>query len=59
MNTYQKLLRLAGLAIAFLFPHISLYHVALFAPTVCFGLGLGVMCFFLYRAFGLLFASEV
>lgn len=59
MNTYQKLLRLAELAIAFLFPHISLYHVALFAPTVCFGLGLGVMCFFPYRAFGLLFASEV
>ena len=46
-------------AITVLFPNVSLYQVSLFSPAVCFVLGLGVLCFFLYRTFGLLFSSVV
>ena len=46
-------------AITVLFPNVSLYQVSLFSPAVCFVLGLGVLCFFLYRIFGLLFSSVV
>ena len=46
-------------AITVLFRNVSLYQVSLFSPAVCFVLGLGVFCFFLYRTFGLLFSSVV
>ncbi|MCY3550780.1 MAG: hypothetical protein OXH39_10020 [Candidatus Poribacteria bacterium] len=46
-------------AITVLFPNVSLYQVSLFSPAVCFVFGLGVLCFFLYRTFGLLFSSVV
>ena len=46
-------------AITVLFRNVSLYQVSLFSPAVCFVLGLGVLCFFLYRTFGLLFSSVV
>lgn len=57
LNAYPYAIAYTYKAIAILFPRVSLYHVALFAPTVCFVLGLGVLCLFLYRAFGGLFAS--
>ncbi len=46
-------------AITILFPNVSLYQVSLFSPAVCFVLGLGVLCLFLHRTFGLLFSSVV
>ena len=46
-------------AITVLFRNVSLYQVSLFSPAVCFVLGLAVLCFFLYRTFGLLFSSVV
>ena len=57
LNAYPYAIAYTYKAIAILFPRVSLYHVALFAPTVCFVLGVGVLCLFLYRAFGGLFAS--
>ncbi|MCY3742621.1 MAG: hypothetical protein OXH00_16520 [Candidatus Poribacteria bacterium] len=46
-------------AITVLFPNVSLYQVSLFSPAVCFVLGLGVLCLFLHRTFGLLFSCVV
>lgn len=40
-------------------PSLSLYRWTLYAPTVCFCIGLAALCFFLYRTFGLLFTSLV
>ena len=59
LNAYSYAIAYAHKAITVLFPKVSLYHLALFAPTVCFVLGLGVLCLFLSRAFGWLFASIV
>ena len=42
-----------------LLPNLSLYHWTLYAPTICFCIGLAVLCLCLYRTFGLLFASLV
>ena len=38
--------------ITLFFPNITLYQVHLFAPVVCFVIGMGVLCLFLYRVFG-------
>ena len=43
--------------IAWIFPNISLYQITLYAPTVCFIVGLGVLLIFLLRTFGLLFTT--
>ena len=59
LNAYSYAIAYTHKAIALIFRNVSLYQVALFAPVVCFLLGLGVLCFFLYRNFGLLFASIV
>ena len=45
--------------IRLLFPNVLLYHVMLFAPVVCFVIGLGVLCLYLYRVFGILFSGTV
>ena len=42
-----------------LFPNLTLYHIQLYAPVVCFTLGLGILFLFLSRIYGLLFASIV
>ena len=46
LNAYSYALAYAHRAIVLLFPDVSLYHTALFAPVVCFVIGLGVLCFF-------------
>ena len=43
--------------VAWIFPNISLYQITLYAPTICFVVGLGVLFIFLWRAFGILFAA--
>ncbi|MXV73460.1 hypothetical protein F4Z99_04175 [Candidatus Poribacteria bacterium] len=43
--------------VAWIFPNISLYQVTLYAPTLCFIVGLGVLLIFLLRPFGLLFTT--
>lgn len=59
LNAYAYALAYTHKAITLIFRGVSLYQVALFSPAVCFMLGLGVLCFFLYRHFGLLFSSIV
>lgn len=59
LNAYSYAIAYTHKAITHLFRNVSLYQAALFAPVVCFVLGLGVICFFLYRNFGLLFSSLV
>ena len=46
-------------AIALVFPNVSLYQVTLYTSVVCFAIGFSVICFFLYRAFGMLFSGTV
>ncbi len=37
-------------------PKLTLYHIQVYASAICFTLGLGVLCFFLARAYGVVFA---
>ena len=37
-------------------PKLTLYHIQVYASAICFTLGLGVVCFFLARAYGVVFA---
>ena len=59
LNAYSYAIAYTHKVITLTFRNISLYQVALFTPVVCFLLGLGVLCFFLYRTFGMLFSSVV
>lgn len=59
LNLYSYALAYTYKALSFLFPSLSLYQVTLYAPTVCFILGLAALCVFLDRTHGLLFASIV
>jgi len=46
-------------AINWVFPKLTLYHIQVYAPAICFTLGLGVLCFFLARVYGVVFAAIV
>ena len=59
LNAYSYAIAYTHKVITLIFRDVSLYQVALFAPVVCFLLGLGVLCSFLYRNFGLLFSSII
>ncbi|MYA99170.1 hypothetical protein F4X90_05730 [Candidatus Poribacteria bacterium] len=59
LNLYSYILAYTHKAIAWVFPNISLYHVSFYMPVICFCMGLGVICFFLYRTFGFFFSSFV
>ena len=53
LNLYGYALAYAHKAIASLFPDVTLYHVSLYAPPICFCIGLGVLCLFLSHTHGL------
>ena len=59
LNFYSYTLAYAHKAVAFLLPKVTLYQVVLYAPAVCFCIGLGILYLFLTRAFGLLVSSIV
>ena len=59
LNFYSYTLAYAHKLLSPLFPNLSLYQVTLYAPAVCFCIGLAALCFFLYHTSGLLFASTV
>ena len=46
-------------AIGWAFPKLTLYHIQVYATAICFTLGLGVLCFFLARVYGITFAAIV
>ena len=59
LNLYGYILAYAHKAVAWIFPHITLYHVTIYMPVVCFCIGLGALCLFFYRTFGILFSSTI
>ena len=59
LNLYGYVLAYAHIGIARIFPDITLYHVIIYTPVVCFCIGLGALCLFFYRTFGILFSSIV
>ena len=59
LNLYGYVLAYTNKAIAWVFPNITLYHVTLYMPIVCFCIGLGALCLYLYQTYGLLFSSIV
>ena len=59
LNLYGYVLAYAHKIVAVVFPYVTLYHVCLYMPVVCFCIGLGALCLFLYHTYGLLFSSIV
>ena len=59
LNLYSYVLAYTYKAVASVFPNVTLYHVTVYMPIVCFCIGLGMLCLFFYRTFGLLFSSIV
>lgn len=59
LNLYGYVLAYTHKAVESLFPKVSLYQVALYTPSVCFCIGLGILCLFLWRAFGTTFSCIV
>ena len=46
-------------AVGWLFPDLTLYDIQLYAPPVCFTLGLGVLLLYLTHAYSIFFAASV
>ena len=59
LNLYSYALAYTHKSVALVFPSVTLYHVSLYMPPICFCIGLGALCLFLAHAFGLLSASIV
>ena len=59
LNLYGYILAYAHKGIAWVFPKVTLYHVTIYTPVVCFCIGLGALCLFFYCTFGILFSSIV
>ena len=59
LNLYSYFLAYTYKAIALCYPEVSLYHVSLYAPPICFLIALGTLCLFLYYTNGLLFSGIV
>ena len=59
LNLYGYVLAYTHKGIAWIFPNITLYHVTLYMPVICFCVGLATLCLFLYYTYGLLFSSVV
>ena len=56
---YAHALAYTHKAITLCKPDLSLYDVVLYMPPICFCIGLGVLCFFLYSTFGFSFTTTV
>ena len=56
---YSYALAYSHKAFALFFPNLSLYRWVLYAPALCFCIGLGALCFFLQKRFGTVFSSCV
>ena len=46
-------------SIGWFFPDLTRYHIQVYLPTLCFIVGLGVLCLFLARVFGFYFTATV
>ena len=56
---YSYALAYAHKAVSLCFPNVSLYQLMLYAPSVCFVIGLSILLLFLWHTFSLMFASLV
>ena len=56
---YSYALAYVHKVVSLCFPNVSLYQLTLYAPTVCFVMGLSILLLFLWHTFGLTFASLV
>ncbi len=46
-------------SIGWIFPKLTLYHIQIYLPCICFIIGLSVLCLFLVRVHGVYFAAIV
>ena len=56
LNLYGYVLAYVHKAVALVFQNITLYHVSLYMPVICFCIGLGALCLYLYHTYGLMFS---
>ena len=59
LQFYAHALAYTHKVITLCIPDVSLYDVAFYMPVVCFCIGLGGLCFFLYYTFGFSFSAIV
>ena len=59
LNLYGYVLAYIHKGVSGVFGRVTLYHVTLYMPAICFCIGLGALCFFLSNTYGLLFSSVV
>lgn len=59
LSLYTYAIAYAHKSIGWIFPELTLYHIQIYLPTLCFIVGLGVLCLFLARLFGFYFAATV
>ena len=59
LNLYGYILAYTHKTISVVFRNVTLYHVCLYVPIICFCIGLGALCLYLYHTYGLLFSSIV
>ncbi len=59
LNLYPYAVAYTHKAVSTVFSKVTLYDVALYMPVVCFCIGLGTLCLFLYPLYGLLFSLSV
>lgn len=55
LNLYGYVLAYTHKAMAVVFPNVTLYHVSVYMPVLCFCIGLGALYIFLYHTYGLIF----
>ena len=56
LNLYGYVLAYIHKAVAWIFPNITLYDICIYMPIVCFCIGLGALCLYLYYTYGLMFS---
>ena len=56
LNLYGYVLAYTHKFLKWVFPYITLYSVCLYMPVLCFCIGLGALCFYLYYTYGLMFS---
>lgn len=59
LSLYSYVIAYTHKTLGWIFPKLTLYQIQLYAPVVCFTLGLGVLFLFLTRIYGFLFAVIV
>ena len=56
LNLYGYVLAYTHKAAMWVFPNLTLYHITLYMPPLCFCIALAALCLFLYHTYGLMFS---